>query len=706
MSMAECGAACLAMILGYHGRKLSVVECREECGVGRDGVTARVLMKAARKYGFVPQAFSVDTDGLINVRLPAIVHWGFDHFVVLERIDLREATIIDPAFGRRTLTREEFDAHFTGVVLTFEPGPDFLRSRGAGVSAWRDYTRGMFKAPGVRGVLGQVLAASLVLQLFGLIVPLFTQALVDQVLPHRITNLMTIVGVGLVILVAAQATATYLRASLLLSLQTKLDARVMLGFFEHLLSLPYRFFQQRGSGDLLMRLKSNTAIRNILTTQTLSIVLDGGLVLVYLVILLVWDPAFGALALGLGAVQAVVMFGTAGRLLRLSQEYLAAEAYSQSYLIEALKGIATLKASGGEQRAVDHWSGLFHKELSIAMRRGRLDATIDTALTGLRFLSPLVLLWVGAYQVLDGRVSLGTMLALNALALSFLSPLASLISSVEQLQMAGAYLERVVDVSRTAPEQNFVAVPDAPQLSGRIELKNVGFRYTSESPWALRNVNVGILPGQKVAIVGRSGSGKTTLAMLLLGLHRPTEGEIAYDGISLEKMNFRSLRSQFGVVMQDSLLFSGSIRRNIAHNAPGMRLEQVIEAARAACVHDEIMQMPMGYETVVAEGGTGLSGGQCQRLAIARALAHKPALLLLDEATSHLDAIAEEQVDEHLGNLSCTRIVIAHRLSTVLNADLILMVDDGEIIESGTHDDLLAAGGPYAALVKGQLAAR
>jgi ABC-type bacteriocin/lantibiotic exporter with double-glycine peptidase domain len=240
-------------------------------------------------------------------------------------------------------------------------------------------------------------------------------------------------------------------------------------------------------------------------------------------------------------------------------------------------------------------------------------------------------------------------------------------------------------------------------LTGRVELCGVSFRYSADGPWALRNVNVHLRAGQKVAIVGRSGSGKTTLAMLLLGLHPPTEGEILYDNLPLQQMNYRSLRSQFGVVLQDSLLFSGSIRQNITLYAPAMTLEQAAEAARLACIHDEIMQMPMAYETVVAEGGSGLSGGQCQRLTIARALASRPALLLLDEATSHLDSITEEQVDRHLSALACTRIVIAHRLSTVRNADLILMVDNGQVVENGTHQDLLALDGPYAALVRGQM---
>ena len=703
MNMTECGAACLAMILGYHGRKVSVVECREACGIGRDGVNAAVLIKAARSYGLLPRAVSTEPTNLEQLKLPAIAHWGFDHFVVLERIQPAGVQIVDPALGRRTVSREEFSNSFTGVVLMFEPGAEFVRG-GRPVSAWREYARGLLAVPGVCGILLQILAASLVLQLFGLIVPFFTQTLVDRLLPSRITQLMTIVGVGLLVIVLAQVVATYLRAALLLYLQGRLDAQMMLGFFQHLLSLPFQFFQQRGSGDLLMRLSSNTVIRGILTTQTLSIVLDGGLVLFYLAILLTLDPVFGLLAIGLGAAQAAVMLSTAAKQLRLSQEYLAAEARSQSYLVEALSGIATLKASGGEQRAIDHWSQLYFKELNVSMRREHLDAIVDTAMTGLRFLSPLVLLWVGAYRVLGDNISLGTMLALNALALSFLSPLSSLISSVEQLQLAAAYLERIADVSRTAPEQVASQATAAPQLTGRIELQGVGFRYSSESPWAVRDVNVQIQPGQKVAIVGRSGSGKSTLAMLLLGLHRPTEGEICYDGRRLESMNYRSLRTQFGVVLQDSQLFSGSIRSNIAHNAPSMSLEQVMKAARLACIHDEIMRMPMGYETIVAEGGTGLSGGQCQRLTIARALANQPALLLLDEATSHLDALSEEQVDQNLNHLSCTRVVIAHRLSTVHNADLILMVDDGRMVESGTHDELMAMNRFYAEFVQGQLA--
>jgi ABC-type bacteriocin/lantibiotic exporter with double-glycine peptidase domain len=304
--------------------------------------------------------------------------------------------------------------------------------------------------------------------------------------------------------------------------------------------------------------------------------------------------------------------------------------------------------------------------------------------------------------VLEGRMSLGTMLAVNTLALSFLGPLASLVSTGQQLQLAGAYLDRIADVLKTAPEQELESVRPAPPLSGRIEVRNAGFRYHPHAPWAVRHVSLAVEPGQKVAIVGRTGSGKSTLAMLLLGLYPLNEGEILYDGVSLPRLNYRTLRSQIGVVLQEPAIFSGTIRQTIAAHDPDLAWEQIVEAAQAAAIHDEIMALPLGYDTVLAEGGADLAGGQRQRLALARALAHRPPILLLDEATSHLDAVTESIVDQNLSDLQCTRIVIAHRQSTFRNAGLILVLDQGEVVEQGGHEELLALGGAYAALVHDQ----
>ncbi|HWV22732.1 MAG TPA: peptidase domain-containing ABC transporter, partial [Thermomicrobiales bacterium] len=365
-----------------------------------------------------------------------------------------------------------------------------------------------------------------------------------------------------------------------------------------------------------------------------------------------------------------------------------------------IKGIATLKASGAETRTLDHWSGLFAEQLTASVRRGHVSALIGTLLTVLRLLAPLLLLWIGALRVLDGSMSLGTMLALQALAASVLTPLTSLVANAQQFQMVGAHLERLGDVLEAEPEPT--GGIDV-EVTGRIALDNVSFRYDDRSRHVLRNISLEIEPGQKIALVGRTGSGKSTLAKLLLGLYEPTAGEVRYDGVSMQHLNRGTLRRQLGVVMQDPVLFSGSIRENITFNDASLTQEQVVEAATLAAIHDEISAFPMGYDTWLSEGGGGLSGGQRQRLALARALAHHPCIVLLDEATSSLDVATEARIERNLRDTEATRIVIAHRLSTIRDADQILFLEDGMIVERGSHDELMELEGQYAALVNQQV---
>jgi ATP-binding cassette, subfamily B, bacterial len=704
MSQVECGATCLAMVLSAFGRATRIADLRAQCGAGRDGATAQLIAQAARAHGLRVKAVSLEPAQFRHVPLPAIVHWEFNHFVVVERWSRKWVEIVDPAMGRRRLTAAEFDDAFTGVVLAMEPGAHFEPRKATGRRPWRNYLAAILSTRGARGLLLQVLGASLLLQVFGLAPSVVTAVLIDHVLPFGLTSLLPLLGVGIGVLVLTQLATTYLRSALLIYLQRRLDARMMLGFFEHLLALPFQFFAQRSSGDLLMRLGSNTLIRELLTGQTIGTFLDGTLVVTYLAILLTRDASFGLLVLGLGVIHAALVLAPTRRVHRLTQRHLIAQAASQSYLFEALSGIATLKASGAEDRALDRWSDLFATEMNIALERSQLSALVDAAMAALRVLSPLLLLWVGAQRVLDGTLSLGAMLALSALAGTIFASLMSLLGNVQLLQVVGANLERLDDVLEAEPEQDQSAVAPAPRLSGRIELRDVSFRYDPTGPWVLRNISLTIEPGQKVALVGSTGSGKSTLGMLLLGLYPPPEGEVLFDGVPLRRLNYRTLRSQFGVVLQDPFLFSDSIRHNIAFSDPGLALEGVEAAARRAGIHDDIARMPMSYETLVGQGGAGLSGGQVQRIAIARALAHDPAVLLLDEATSHLDTATERVVDKNLSELSCTRIVIAHRLSTVRNADLILVMDKGQLVERGTHQELLSRGGRYTALVTGQMA--
>lgn len=699
LSTVECGAACLAMILTYFGHQTSVTECRHVCQPGRDGITARTIAEAARRYGLRVRAFTGEPTALADLPLPAIVHWNFGHFVVLERWSPTQVELVDPAMGRRRLSAEEFQVGFTGVVLSFEPGTHFQPQRTNRLTGWRRYLSFLAQTPNLIGTLTQVIGASLLLQAFGLVLPLLTQLLVDKVLPSRATPLLSIIGIGLVALVCLHTSFSYLRARVLIFLQNRLDARLMVEFFERLLALPLPFFQQRTNGDLLMRLNSNSMIREILTNQTLSTLLDGGLVLTYTVLLLLRAPRFGLVVLLLGLLQIGILLIAARPTQEATQRDLAAQATAQAYLVEALVGIGMVKASGAEQAVFDHWSNLFYTQLNTTLRRSQLAANVETSLGALRTLAPLLLLWLGAQAVLTGQLSLGTMLALNALALAALTPLASLLSNGQRLQVVAAHLERITDVMAAEPEQKRQAVHPAPPLKGAIELKGVNFRYTNESPLILRNLSIQIKPGQKVALVGPTGSGKTTVAHLLLGFYRPTHGEICYDGLPLPQLDYQSVRKQIGIVPQDPFLFSGTIRHNLSLADPQVSFERLVAAAELAAIHQEISAMPMGYETMLAEGGHGLSGGQRQRLCLARVLVQRPAILLLDEPTSQMDVLTEATIEQNLDQLGCTRIVIAHRLSTIRNADLILVLKDGEIVERGQHDELMRLNGYYAQMV-------
>jgi ATP-binding cassette subfamily B protein len=698
LELSDCGAACLAMVLAHHGSTVALQEIREVTGTGRDGVDALRILDAARHFGLEGRGVRADLDELVHLPPASILHWEFDHFVVFERLRRGHVDMVDPAVGRVRLPLATVGRAFTGAAVIFEPTRD-LRAGSASRGGVLRHLRPVVQQS---AALRRVLVVSVLLRVFALALPLLTAAVVNDVAPAGDGHLLAVVSAAMAAMVAYHVVGTFLRARLLLQLRTAVDVQMTLGFMGHLVDLPYAFFLTRSAGDLMTRLRSNSTVREILTTGAISTILDGGFAVLYLVALLALSPAMGALALGLAALQATVLVTARRRNQRLMAQSLHAEARSQSYVYQVLAGIEVLKAAGAERRAVDHWSGLFVEEVDVANARGRLDAVVGAVTAGLRLGAPLALLAIGTSQVLDGDLRLGTMLALVALGTGFLQPVDELITTGLQVQLLGSYLQRINDVLDTPAEQAGRTLRPAPALSGRIRAEGVTFRYAPLSPPAVADATLDVAPGSTVAIVGRSGSGKSTLAHLLVGLYEPDVGRVLYDGADLGELSSRSVRRQIGIVTQNAYVFGGSLRENITLTDPDRTRDEVERAARLACIHDDIAAMPLTYDTVLVDGGASLSGGQRQRVALARALVGAPSIVLLDEATSALDAITERQVFDNLAALGCTTIVIAHRLSTIATADTIVVMDRGRIVERGTHAELLAAGGAYHALVAGQ----
>ncbi len=698
MEWTDCGAACLAQVLGFLGREVTLQEVRACLEIGRDGVSAKDILNAGGRFGLTGRGVKVELNELELLPRGAILHWEFNHFVVFDRVVNKKVLIVDPAYGHREVTLDQVNKAFTGVALILEPNAGFSPKK---LNRKQRLWNMVKEMANEKAEFSRILVISLVLRVFGLASPLLTSVVVDKIVPRGDLSLMGVVLIGLVAMTLFNAASNLVRAHILLQLRTKMDTRVTLGFLDHLVSLPYSFFQQRSTGDLMMRIRSNSTVREIVTANTMSAMLDGLFCVLYIAAVIFVSPLLALLILFFSFTNVATYIFTRKRNYQFMVEDLEIQSKTHGELVQMLEGIQTLKCGGVENRAVQNWSAHYVDEINISLKRGTLGAWIDAAQALITAAAPLTLLAVGATLVVKGNMSLGTMMAVSSLAGGVFGPISSLVDSALQLQLLGGYLDRIEDVMETAPEQNMKEVATPPKLTGRVSAQKVVFRYNvSNTDPVVNNVNLEVRPGTSVAIVGMSGSGKSTLANLLVGLFQPQEGTILFDGQELSKLDMRAVRRQIGIVPQSPFIFAGSIRENISLTAPGASMEEVTRAAQIACIHDDITAMPMGYETLVSSGGSTLSGGQRQRIAVARAVIRHAPIIMLDEATSSLDAMTEERVMQNLRHLGCTRIIIAHRLSTIADADLIVVMHQGKVIEMGTHQQLLQHGGGYWQLIK------
>jgi ATP-binding cassette subfamily B protein len=701
----DCGAACLAMICKQYKIPMTLGKLRELANVTTQGATLESLARVGESLGFSTRGVQCTYQALLGFELPFIVHWEGYHYIVVYGISKTHVWVADPGPGFRKLTIKEFERGWSGTCLLFNPGMDMVQIATSN-SPWVRFV-GYLKP--YKKLLGHLFLATFIIQMLGVIPPVITQNILDNVIVHKDVSLLNLLIVGFAITTLfSQLTAT-LRAFLSNYMVRNLDFTMMTMFFKHAMSLPISFFAKRKTGDIFARFQENRTIRAFLTESTVTTVLNLLMVFIYFTILFFYNAKLTWLLIAFVIPILLLTVLVTPKLKQYARDAFEASTESEAILMETIGGAETIKGMGIERSMRLNWEQKYVRSLDVQYRAKRFSILVGLASQLLNSATTIVILWAGANLVLTNELTIGQLIAFNALMGSVLAPLMGLVGLWNRVHEAGVAMERLGDVLDLEPEQKAEDISSRvvlPELQGDIAFENVYFRYGGhETNYVLENISFEIKAGEMVAIVGLSGSGKTTLAKLMVGFYEPSEGRITVDGYDLNQVDREYFRAQVGYVMQSNLLFSGSITENIAAGEENPDRRRVIEVAQLADAHGFISNMPMSYETIVGERGMGLSGGQMQRLCIARALYHDPRLLILDEATSALDSQSEGNILSSMQDIlkGRTAVVIAHRLSTIMHADKILVLYDGAVVEQGNHEELLSRKGMYFQLVQKQM---